>query len=35
MRQDKQNKLEDLRFKFEKDRQKVAMLKTNRKFKPF
>lgn len=35
MRQDKQNKLEDLRIKFEKDRQKVAMLKTNRKFKPF
>jgi hypothetical protein len=35
MRQEKQNKLEDLRTKFEHDRQKVALLKSKRKFKPF
>ena len=35
MRQDKHNKLEDLRKKFEHDREKVAILKSKRKFKPF
>ena len=34
-KQDKQRKLDQLREKFESDKQKVALLKANRKFKPF
>jgi ribosomal RNA-processing protein 7 len=35
MRENRQNKLMDLRKKFEQDREKVALLKAQRKFKPF
>jgi ribosomal RNA-processing protein 7 len=35
IREQKQNKLFDLRKKFDEDREKVAQMKAGRKFKPF
>lgn len=35
IREQKQKKLFDLRKKFEEDREKVAVMKAGRKFKPF
>lgn len=35
IRQEKVEKLEELRQKFEEDKQRVAMMKESRKFKPF
>ena len=35
IRQEKVEKLEELRRKFEEDKQRVAMMKESRKFKPF
>lgn len=35
IREQKQKKLFDLRKKFEEDREKVAIMKASRKFKPF
>jgi len=34
-KRDRQNKLEGLRQQFEDDKKRVAILKANRKFKPF
>lgn len=34
-KRDRQNKLEGLRQQFEDDKKRVALLKANRKFKPF
>jgi ribosomal RNA-processing protein 7 len=35
IREEKQKKLFDLRKKFDEDREKVAVMKAGRKFKPF
>ena len=35
IREDKKNHLLELRQKFEQDKQRIAVLKANRKFKPF
>lgn len=35
IRQEKVEKLEELRQKFEEDKQRVALMKESRKFKPF